>query len=234
MCNFIYHKHVNKMKKILCRFITMCIFLFVSHLTSAQVPAINNLLLQTTSPDNLTIDSLICTYNVTASVVETATAWYKNESPEMLLYMPFEAGFSNALLDFSGNNHHTTTNDVVTNDPVWNPSGGHNGAGAFVFDGDDYLMAGNIFPLNSSYTKTAWGYLTSYDWGNIISSILHAANNHFFKVNTDGRLNAGHNTGTYVVVDDTPLNLNTWYFVAVTFNYNTGEMILDRKSTRLN
>ena len=214
------------MKKIYFWLLLVCSILYCGNLSYAQIPAVSNLVLQATSPDNLTIDSLICTYNVTASVVETATAWYKNDSPEMLLYMPFEAGFTNALRDFSGNNNNATTNDVPTNSPVWDNNGGHNGSGAFIFDGNDYLLAGDIFPLNSSYTKTAWVYLTSYDFTNIISSILHAANNHFFKVHTDGRLNAGHNTGAWDVIDDTPLNLNTWYFVAVTFNYNTGDIIL--------
>jgi hypothetical protein len=220
--------NINKMKKILCWFITICIFLFVSNLTSAQKPAISNLLLQASTPYELTIDSLLCTYDKIGPVVETASAWYKNGSPEMLLYLPFEAGFSNALRDFSGNNHNTTTNDQITNDPVWDRNGGHNGSGAFVFDGNDYLLAGNILPLNSSYTKTAWINCSNYTGSNrnIMSSILHAVNNHFFKVNVDGRLNAGHNLATPLVIDDIAINLNEWYFVAVTFNYSTGEMIL--------
>jgi hypothetical protein len=191
--------------------------LSVSNLLSAQKPAINNLSLQASSPDELTIDSLLCTYDNIGPVVETASTWYRNGLPQMLLYLPFEAGFSNALLDFSGNDNNATTNGKPANEPSWDAVGGHKGAGTFVFDGNDYLLAGNIFPLNSSYTKTAWIKMSRYGWRNIMSSILRAANNHCFKVNTNGNLDAGHNGVIAVVMDETPLNLDEWYFVAVTF-----------------
>src|SRR4030042_3095663 len=218
--------NTNKMKKMLCWCITICIFLFVSNLLSAQKPAINNLSLQASSSDELTIDSLLCTYDKIGPVVETASTWYRNGFPQMLLYLPFEAGFSNALHDFSGNDNNARKNGIPANEPSWKAIGGHNGAGAFAFDGNDYLLAGNIFPLNSSYTKTAWIKMSRYGWRNIMSSILNAANNHCFKVNTNGNLDAGHNGVIAVVLDETPLNLDEWYFVAVTFNYSNGEMIL--------
>jgi hypothetical protein len=204
-------------------------FLFVSYLSSAQAPEINGLSLKASSADNLTIDSLLCTYNKPGVVVETASAWYKNGLPEMLLYLPIEADTLNALLDFSGNNNNAAYHQFMTYRPVWDPDGGHNGAGAFVFDTNDVVLAGNIFPLNSSYTKTAWIKMSGHGWRNIMSSILHGASNHFLKVDPDGKLNAGHYygvTGTPTVKDAVALNLGEWYFAAVTFNYNTGEMIL--------
>jgi hypothetical protein len=136
--------------------------------------------------------------------------------------MPFEGGPDNAILDLAGGNAAVT----LGSDPEWLPTAGYNGNGAFEFDGNDYLIAGDVFPTYSSYTKTAWVYRTASDYLNIISGETHAANNHCFKVNPDNRLNAGHNAGAAFVIDDVPLEANTWYFVAVTYDYATGEMIL--------
>ena len=49
---------------------------------------------------------------------------------------------------------------------------------------------------------------------------------HLYEGKIKNRGNAGHNGGSATVLDLTPLNLGEWYFVAVTFNYSNGEMIL--------
>ena len=71
------------MKKISLISIIVCSLLVFNQLSSAQVPEIDDLSLEASSPDDLTIDSMFCTYDVSESVVETASAWYKNGSPEM-------------------------------------------------------------------------------------------------------------------------------------------------------
>jgi len=191
-----------------------------------QAPDISGLTLSAETPASLTDEDLTASFSSNASVTETATAWYRDGNPDALMYLPFEGGTADALLDVSGSDNHASMVNDILYDPIWDATGGHDGTGGFEFDGDDYLEAGDIFPLASSYTKTAWVYSTVWGFNNIISSVLHDDNNHFLKINDDGRLNAGHSFGTAIVADGTPLALDTWYFVAVTFDYATGEMIL--------
>ena len=189
-------------------------------------PEISGLNLAATSPDNLTTDDLVVTHTNGLAVVETATAWYKNGSPESLLYLPFEGGSHSALLDFSGNDNHVYDTLIREQHPSWDATGGHNGSGAFTFDGNDFLVAGDILPLAASYTKTAWVNMSGINFRNIMSSMLHDANNHTFKVNPGGFLAAGHSSGASTVEDGDALTSGIWYFVAVTFDFASGDMIL--------
>lgn len=200
--------------------------LVVGQVAMAQTPSISDLSLNASNPDIMTNQDLVVTYTSSTNVVETASAWYKDGIPEMVQYLPLEAGPVTGLLDFSGNGFDVTESSNPVRIPTWDATGGRNGNGAFIFDGDDFLVGGNIFPVNSSYTKTAWVNMTGNTFQNIISSSLYISNNHFFKVDDDGTLNAGHDLGTAVVRDATPLDNDRWYFVAVTFDYATGEMVL--------
>jgi hypothetical protein len=76
---------------------------------TAQGPEITNLSLISTSGYNLTTDDLTCTYTLAGTATTAATAWYKDGTPRMALYMPFEGGTANAVKDYSGNNHTATT-----------------------------------------------------------------------------------------------------------------------------
>lgn len=216
------------LKKPKMNFFVLGVFLLLSNSAIAQLPTISGLSLDATSVNNLTIDDLLCTYSEGSSVVETASTWYKNGVSETTLYVPFEAGATNALLDFSGHDNDLSLSSNPDRFPTWDATGGHNGSGAFTFDGNDFLSAGDIFPLGSSYTKTAWINLSGSGFHNIISSSLYINNNHFLKVDDDGTLNAGHDLGAAIVRDAASLNLGQWYHVAVTFDYASGEMILYR------
>lgn len=199
-----------------------------------QPAAISGLTLTPETPAGLTNDDLTASFSENPSALESSTAWYRDGVPFADLYLPFEGGPFEALNDISGNDNHVAKVGNLLEDPVWDPTGGHDGTGGYVFDGDDHLVAGNIFPLNSSYTKSAWIYNTVLGYNNIISSVLEGNNNHCFKVNADGRLNAGQSFGTAVVLDPTPMALNTWYFVAVTFDYATGDMVLYKDGVEVN
>jgi len=214
------------LKKRKLNYLILGVFLLMSNLAIAQVPTISGLSLDATSVNNLTIDDLLCTYAEGSSVVETAATWYKDGVSETTLYLPFEGGDANALLDFSGHSNDLSLSSNPDRYPTWAAAGGHNGSGAFTFDGNDFLVAGDIFPLNSSYTKTAWVYMTGTGFLNIISSGVFENRNHFLKVDDDGTLNAGHSFGTAEVRDPVSLDLNQWYHVAVSFDYSSGEMIL--------
>jgi hypothetical protein len=74
--------------------------------------------------------------------------------------------------------------------------------------------------------KTAWIYRTGNDYTNILSSGTVSSSNHYLKVDPDSILNAGHNFGNYHVEDTQKIEMNTWYFVAVSYNADNGLMTL--------
>jgi len=112
-----------------------------------------------TSPGDLTSDDLICSYDLVGDMVTAATAWYKNGSPLMTLYLPMEGGITNALLDYSSNGNDA----AASGSPTWDASGGHDGKGAFLFDGSDHMIIPDDPSLDVDYvTLMAWIYLDEY------------------------------------------------------------------------
>jgi len=186
-------------------------------------PWVSGVTLTATSPGSITTDDLICEYQLEGSAVTVAVAWYKDAAPLINLYLPMEGGSTNAPLDLSGNSHTVT----AMGDPTWQSTGGYDGNGAFDFDGNDYLNAGESFPTLSSYTKVARVYMTGSGSNNIISSQDGTGGHAFFASVSQGfRLTAGHSGNWYFVQDPDPLLYDTWYFVATTFDYTSGEIIL--------
>jgi hypothetical protein len=190
-------------------------------------PGVTDVALSPAAPT--TSDNLTVSYTLTGAATTAATAWYASASPPaptMAFFLPMEGGATNALNDYSGNGVTATTNG----DPTWNGTAGHDGHGAFVFDGNDDLDGGENFPVGSSYTKTAWVYRTGDGAGggnNIISGDANTGGHAFWAPTAYSRkLSAGHNGTWNVVQDAVALDLNTWYFVAVTWDATTGDMVL--------
>ncbi len=181
-------------------------------------PTLVNLSLASTSGNNLSTDDLTCSFDLAGSATTAATAWYGNGPGPMALYLPMEGGETDGLEDYSGKDVTVATGGT----PAWSPTAGHDGNGAFVFDGNDVLDAGAVFPTLSSYSQTAWVKKASDDsWQNIISGTDFE---HLLLVN-NGVLKCGHNE--LVSLQDTETLTNgEWYHVAVTFDYNSGELIL--------
>ncbi|MEJ2722377.1 MAG: FlgD immunoglobulin-like domain containing protein [bacterium] len=198
--------------------------------TDPVVPGVENVAVTSTSGNDLTTDDLTCGYDLTGDAVTASTAWYAGGpllDPLMTLYLPMEGGMANALNDYSGNG----IVSVAHGNPVWSATGGHDGHGAWVFDGDgDDLSAGENFPLSASYTKTAWVYRTgsgANGGNNIISGDANTGGHAFWAPDMWGnKLSAGHNYAWDQVQDDVALATDTWYFVALSFEYVTGELIL--------
>lgn len=186
-------------------------------------PELTDMSLDGTSPDYQTSADLIANYTLSGTATTAATAWYRNGMPAMTLYMPFEGGEANALFDFSGNLNDGTKGAGA----AWDQSIGYDGHGAFEFNGSDnaWINAGAIMPTGA-YTKTAWVNRKGSGNNNIISG----NSSHAFWVPDDWgyKLAAGHNDNWDYVKDSVALALDTWYFVAVTYdpNVNSGEMIL--------
>ena len=167
--------------------------------------------------------------SLTLSATADATAWYKGGSPLMTLYMPFEGGSDYALEDYSGNGHVATP--MGSPAPVFVPDGDRNGHGAMEFDGVNFLNVGDIFPTQSSYTKTCWIYHTqNRAFQHILSGWDHTTDGgggHGLRVSLFNRLGAGQ-AGKWNIVESptNSINTNTWYFAAVTFDYASSQMIL--------
>lgn len=96
----------------------------------------------------------------------------------------------------------------------------HSGPPAYMnFTGGNYAIMGNVVS-KAAYTKCAMIYLDSYYSDNIISGRGDAQ--HAFWLGSTTYLQAGHNGAWTTVTGGTYLNLNQWYFVAVSFNTTTG------------
>ncbi len=180
-----------------------------------------------TSGNDYDTDDLTCAYGLTGDATTAATAWYVDSSPLMTMCLPMEGGATAALSDYSGND----LTVVANGDPVWLPNGGHDGHGAWEFDGaGDDLSAGENFPTGSSYTKTAWVYRTgsgANGGNNIISGDENSGGHALWAPDSYGnRLSGGHNQTWNSVQDDVALALNTWFFVSLTFDEATDKMVL--------
>lgn len=94
---------------------------------------------------------------------------------------------------------------------------------ALNFDGiDDYVEVGKIMP--ATYTKEAWINASAFSTQtNIISG--GSDGEHAFWA-PSGYLSAGHNGVWNSVSDPTQLALNTWYYIAVTYDAATTTMNL--------
>lgn len=139
------------------------------------------------------------------------------------LVLNLDAGFlpsypttGTSWYDLSGNQ----TEGALANTPTFNSGNG----GSIVFDGlDDYVVvniSSNILS-DTTYTKTAWFYVTSFNNANNIISGGNSAQ-HAFLLYASNKLNAGHNGNWGTVVSTTSLALNTWYFGAVSFSTTDG------------
>jgi lysophospholipase L1-like esterase len=198
--------------------------------TEPVLPSVTDLTLTSTSGNNFTTDDLTCGYTLAGGATTAATAWYLGGAPVtplMQLYLPMEGGATAALNDYSGNGF----NAIKHGDAAWISNGGHDGHGAWQFDGTgDDLSAGEHFPTNASYTKTAWVYRTgsgANGGNNIISGDANTGGHAFWAPDMYGnKLSAGHNGTWNSVQDPVALGLNTWYFVALTYNNDTKQMVL--------
>ena len=126
------------------------------------------------------------------------------------------SGSGNSIYDLSG----TGNTSALVNGPTYNSSN----LGSIVLDGtNDYINVNslaNILPY-TSYTKTAYFYVTSFSTANNIISGGFSGQ-HAFWLQASNKLYAGHNGAWTTVTGNTTLSLNTWYFGAVTYSNTSG------------
>ncbi len=197
--------------------------------SAGPVPEIENLALTSTSGFDLTTDDLTCGFDLASTATTAATAWYVGAptlAPLMAFYLPMEGGAAYAAKDYSGNG----ITAVVNGNPVWSATAGHDGKGAWVLDGSDDLSGGENFPVGSSYSITAWVYRTgsgNNGGNNVVAGNDNTGGHAFWAPDMFGnKLSAGHNGTWNSVQDPVVLALNTWFFVSLTYNSDTEQMVL--------
>ena len=195
-------------------------------LSASPNPTVSGLSVSSTSGSGRTDDDLYSSYDLTGSSVTSATAWYLDGAPIMVLYLPMEGGPANAARDYSGNSNNAVENGGV----IWNSGIGFDGSGAYDFDGNGELSAGETFPVLSSYTKTAWVFRTGSGNGGgnaIIAGNERVGGHMLWAPDSYGnKLSAGHNDKWNLVQDTSAIALNRWYFVAVSYDDASGQMTL--------
>ncbi len=190
-----------------------------------------------TLPFGLKISSedIFIDYDLIGENTVSVESWVLNGQPFANLLMPMQGGQDNAFLDFSDVNNLGIM--AAYNDPNWED--GTNGSWGSVnlnYVKENYIDISGKMPAepNASYTKSAWIHLTS-DANSFARNNIISGNGHRFwcpvdmPIYTQPRiLTAGHQSPWDAVTDSNQLELEKWYFVAVTYNGNTGEMCLYR------
>ena len=204
---------------------------FSTHAT-VDGPNISQVILNTTSVNNLTSDNLTAffinvTHGLNNSAVKNITDWRVNNSTTQesiaIVNMPFE-GRSNSTFtqDYSTNNLHA---DVV--DAVFNSTGGYDGFGAYEFDGvDDYVNLTAQPNLTQGFTFSAWVKRKSDNSSQATQEVFN--NNQFFLRTRPENEDEGNAFEAFVLLDDAsvepragsgvPSIPGSWFFVTVTWN----------------
>jgi hypothetical protein len=114
-----------------------------------SMPILNATTLNNYTDENLTVYNQ-STYDVDNGGVKNTYNWYKDGVSIQLLNMPFDINGSSGntlnVKDYSsyGNNGTYNVNDTNAG-PYWNATGGHDGLGAYYFDGiDDYISIPDV------------------------------------------------------------------------------------------
>ena len=176
--------------------------LYAQWVADVPAPLVENVVLSSSPTGGGDVgDDLSCASHLAGSASTSATKFTRDGVHFATLVLPMEGGATVALDDISGNNLGTAT---MNGDPTWSATAGHDGNGAFVFDGNDDLDVGEVFP-GGSYTKSAWVYRTgsgASGGNNIISGDVNDGGHALWARESNGfRLSAGHDGAWFAVQD---------------------------------
>lgn len=214
----------------------------------SEPPVADSVILNATSPLNLTEDNLTAHFNVSdpdGDAVKNITDWRVENISIALLIMPFEggssvldAGAAGATRDYSMNEKNGTVYVRTWDDEI-----GHDSFGAYSFDVTDseYINVGsNVYDDVDLGSIDAWINMSSvppfgdnYTIFGVSSSSAGKTGDWFFGVFTDGdgntRLRVGYNSAgiPVTIAGSTPLSANTYYHVAVTSNGTAYKLYVD-------
>ncbi len=209
------------------RFISIFLLLLgLVSLSSAAVPVVGNVTLNSTFAGNYTPEDLTVywdSYDADADNVTNITNWYMDSSSIMVLNMPFER--SNSTLrtrDYSPYGNNASEQNGV----AWNATGGPQGDGSFYFDGtNDYIYVGTQSSLkdHQNLTIEAWlKPLAPTAQGAVIANIgsYHASGGYQMVVGGSMNLGALFRDSTYndrSTASTVPLASDVWQHVAAVF-----------------
>jgi hypothetical protein len=181
-----------------------------THLT----PVINSTFGTNTSSENITVFNQ-STFDYDSDRVKNIYNWFVNGTSITVLNMPFENwgtngthNVSNISKDYSGFGNNGTVNGAT-----WNSSGGFDGRGAYVFDGDDdYISIPNVNISSGSFTLSGWVKrftLTQY------GAFMGYNNNHRILISSSGQLLTQFG-GNFFSTGVVPLNV--WTHICYTYD----------------
>ncbi|UCD53411.1 MAG: LamG domain-containing protein [Phycisphaerales bacterium] len=133
--------------------------------------------------------------------------------PDLMGWWKLDEGEGTAALDWSGHGRHGT----FEGEPVW--VAGIDG-GALEFDGSSYVDTGYTENL-ATYTIACWAKSPDAPSGAAPSGPLHREQNYQFNWNHGNEVFRGAaamNTGGWQAASYMPLQANTWYHLAATFD----------------
>jgi len=140
------------MKKII--FLTL-IFVLLSLIVRGAPPQVQDIILSSSSGNNITDDNLTVSYNITDSdgnITKPIFDWLKNNQSIYVINLPFEGG-SNSTYTKEYSSYGT---DGIVRGAVWNSTGGVDGFGAYYFNGSVDIAVGAIGYIESSYSVMVW------------------------------------------------------------------------------
>ncbi|MFC1742334.1 LamG domain-containing protein, partial [Nanoarchaeota archaeon] len=199
-----------------------------------DAPLAFNVTLNSTYGTNYTNENLTVYWNVSdadGNNVTNVTNWFLNGTSFAVLNMPFEGTGGNEsswVKDYSNNSNHGSVSGAT-----WKSSGGHDGFGAYEFDGvSNYisLSSGNLTP--ALITLTAWvnvASLGTYDF--VISNHDVAGKSGYaFAVYSDNTVCLWAGDGvTWAQTNACSAALSTtgWHHIAFTSNATTAVVYVD-------
>ncbi|MCP4270711.1 MAG: LamG domain-containing protein, partial [Gammaproteobacteria bacterium] len=118
------------------------------------------------------------TFDADGDDVKNIFNWYKDTVPLQVLNMPFEGGSDgSSTKDYSDSSNDGT---VTGTGATWNATGGHDGKGAYEFDGSGDRVLVSALGTLSTYTFTMWlKPTTADDYDNFV---FFPSTNSFFSI----------------------------------------------------
>ncbi len=209
-------------------------------------PVASNVILNSTYGTNYTNENLTVYWDASdadADNITNITNWYLNSASIAVLNMPFEANGANEsswTKDYTNFSNHGTVSGAT-----WNSTGGHDGWGAYEFDGTGADIVTPISTTLQTFTYEAWidphqpvpGFV-----GEIISkrSYYATAYDDFptsFSISDSGslvcRIDSGDDWNTDLQVSS-PIAMDQWHHVACTYSSPDLVLYVDGEETARN
>jgi len=199
-------------------------------------PAVINVNVTSESATNYTTENLTVNYTLQNGSTRGIIDWRLNGSSFAILNMPFEKvndPVINATKDYSQFGEDGSEQGGV----LWNATGGHNGFGAYEFDGsDDYItVPSTTFGVIDEVTVSTWVKFNQLDTAKyrpIIAKSTGSVNNRIFLYtdkDTDVLvfLFAGASSQVANIYAFSNLETNVWYHLVGTYNGSTAKLYVN-------